>query len=346
MNIDFHSPENRYTYASRAAHPDWAAAIRSVLDPVDIQVADVGCGGGIYSAAWLDIGAASVVGVDFSEEMVRAATERNGGPPNISFRQGDATATGLPSESRDIVFERALIHHLTDYTACFEEARGVVGQAGTTSSRTERPKTSRSPARPTTSAATSSSASRSCSTQSWADDQRRRASSTHCAPQASSRRKQPPCGRRERRTQESKSSRRTCSVASAARSCTTSPTANWPSSSRSSPSACPRTNRSSSVTAGRSGVPTSRTDRSKPNTRMVIRHAAGVVAARRDLSRYWSSHGDGAICTSLGAPSNDASYQQKLRSARPRPSCRTLAGSAVQIRSWRPVSSFGSGGAW
>ncbi|RLT28104.1 MAG: class I SAM-dependent methyltransferase [Chloroflexi bacterium] len=130
MNIDFHSPENRYTYASRAAHPDWAAAIRSVLDPVDIQVADVGCGGGIYSAAWLDIGAASVVGVDFSEEMVRAATERNGGPPNISFRQGDATATGLPSESRDIVFERALIHHLTDYTACFEEAHRLLRPGG------------------------------------------------------------------------------------------------------------------------------------------------------------------------------------------------------------------------
>lgn len=139
MSIDFHARENRYTYASRQAHPDWAAAIRSVVDPSGLRVADVGCGGGIYSAAWADIGAAEVVGVDFSEQMVQAATEKNSGRPNISFRKGEAVSTGLPSGSVDIVFERALIHHLADYDACFREANRLLRPAGLSVIQDRRP---------------------------------------------------------------------------------------------------------------------------------------------------------------------------------------------------------------
>ncbi|MDP1751734.1 MAG: class I SAM-dependent methyltransferase [Reyranella sp.] len=128
MSIDFHAPTNRFSYAGREAQPDWAAVIRSLVDPAAKRVADIGCGGGIYSAAWADLGAAEVTGVDFSAEMVRTASERNRGRPNIVFKQGDARATGLASDSADIVFERALIHHLKDYDACFREAaRLLVG---------------------------------------------------------------------------------------------------------------------------------------------------------------------------------------------------------------------------
>jgi ubiquinone/menaquinone biosynthesis C-methylase UbiE len=88
-------------------------------------VADVGCGGGIYSRAWHELGA-EVIGVDFSEQMVAAAREQAAGLSRISFRQGDATATGLPAASRNVVFERALIHHLKDYKACFAEARRML----------------------------------------------------------------------------------------------------------------------------------------------------------------------------------------------------------------------------
>jgi len=130
MSIDFHAQKNRYTYASRQAHPDWASAIRAILDPAGLRVADVGCGGGIYSKAWADLGAAEITGVDFSEQMILAATEKNDGTPNISFRKGDALATGLPSASMDIVFERALIHHLSNYDACFKEAYRLLRPAG------------------------------------------------------------------------------------------------------------------------------------------------------------------------------------------------------------------------
>lgn len=66
MPIDFHATANARTYAGRNAHTSWSAAIRGVLDPHGLAVVDVGCGGGVYTQAWLDLGAASVVALDLS----------------------------------------------------------------------------------------------------------------------------------------------------------------------------------------------------------------------------------------------------------------------------------------
>jgi len=122
MAIDFHAKANRSTYTGRRADAGWVEAIRHITDPTGKRVADIGCGGGIYSLAWREIGAGDIVGIDFSEEMVAAAREQAGGLDRIAFRQGDATATGLPSASVDIVFQRALVHHLKSYEPCFAEA--------------------------------------------------------------------------------------------------------------------------------------------------------------------------------------------------------------------------------
>ena len=130
MAIDFHSRANRSTYASRQADTGWKAAIRRIVEPSGKRVADIGCGGGIYSRAWHELGARTVTGVDFSQAMVDAAREQAAGLADISFRQGDAAATGLPAASADIVFQRALIHHLPDYGPCFAEARRVLAPGG------------------------------------------------------------------------------------------------------------------------------------------------------------------------------------------------------------------------
>ena len=130
MAIDFHARANRGTYADRRASTVWAEAIRHLVDPTGKRVADIGCGGGIYSRMWHEIGAGEVTGVDFSAEMVGAAREQAAGLPLVSFRQGDAAATGLPSGSVEVVFQRALIHHLKDYEACFAEARRLLVPGG------------------------------------------------------------------------------------------------------------------------------------------------------------------------------------------------------------------------
>jgi ubiquinone/menaquinone biosynthesis C-methylase UbiE len=131
MAIDFHSKANRGTYAGRRADAGWIEAIRRIVDPADKRVADIGCGGGIYSLAWHEIGAHAVTGVDFSEQMVAAAREQAAGLSTVSFQQGEAAATGLPAAATDIVFQRALIHHLPSYEPCFAEARRVLVPGGT-----------------------------------------------------------------------------------------------------------------------------------------------------------------------------------------------------------------------
>lgn len=130
MPIDFHADANRTTYAGRQPDPDWASMIRSIVDPASKRVVDVGCGGGIYAAQWAALGAASVVGVDFSDAMLSGAREANAPVANLTFRKGDALATGLPDGRADIVFERALIHHVADLAQCFREARRILAPGG------------------------------------------------------------------------------------------------------------------------------------------------------------------------------------------------------------------------
>ena len=149
MAINFHAKANRGTYASRQADAGWADAIRRIVEPAGKSVADVGCGGGIYSRAWHGLGARTVTGVDFSEQMVSAAREQSAGLAGLSFRQGDATATGLPTASADIVFERALIHHLKDYKTCFAEAWRVLAPGGTLIVQDRTPDDVRLPGSPT-----------------------------------------------------------------------------------------------------------------------------------------------------------------------------------------------------
>ncbi|OZI66915.1 class I SAM-dependent methyltransferase [Bordetella genomosp. 11] len=130
MSIDFHSEAVKDTYAHREAHADWAKAMEALARPAGKRVVDVGCGGGIYSLAWADLGAARVTGVDFSEVMVDTATRQSDGRPGLSFQVGAADDTGLPAGSADVVFERALIHHLADYTDCFREAARLLSPGG------------------------------------------------------------------------------------------------------------------------------------------------------------------------------------------------------------------------
>lgn len=111
MAIDFHADSNQYTYARRVAHAGWRDFIRHRVDPAGKVIADIGCGGGIYSAAWAELGARQVTGVDFSAQMLRDAQETAQGWDNVSFVQGEVADTGLADASQDIVFARALIHH-------------------------------------------------------------------------------------------------------------------------------------------------------------------------------------------------------------------------------------------
>lgn len=131
MPIDFHSEENRFSYTTRRADPSWLQTVQSIIDVAGKRAVDIGCGGGIYLKALIDLGAARVTGVDFSAEMIKGAIENCKQYRQIDFAVGTAFDTGLPSAEYDIVLERALIHHIRDLDACFAEAFRVLNNGGT-----------------------------------------------------------------------------------------------------------------------------------------------------------------------------------------------------------------------
>jgi ubiquinone/menaquinone biosynthesis C-methylase UbiE len=128
--IDFHDTANRTTYSGRAADDSWRKAVTALVDPAGAAVVDIGCGGGTYTRAWSELGAAGVTGVDFSEPILDAAREAHGDLPGVTFRSGEAAATGLPGGCADVVFERALVHHVPDLPAAAAEGFRLLRPGG------------------------------------------------------------------------------------------------------------------------------------------------------------------------------------------------------------------------
>lgn len=131
MGINFHDNENRNTYTTREADMTWKQTIRNLV-PMDqvTNALDIGCGGGIYSKALVDMGIPYVTGVDFSKAILEGARENCKNYHNITFVYGNAFDTGLDSSSFQLILERALIHHLDDLISCFKEVYRLLEHKG------------------------------------------------------------------------------------------------------------------------------------------------------------------------------------------------------------------------
>ncbi len=130
MPIDFHAQENKKTYATRAADPVWRETVEKLVDLQGKTAVDIGCGGGIYSRELIELGAESVTGIDFSASNLAGAKENCADIAAIQFQQGDAYATGLPTQTADFVLERALIHHLDELGRNFAEVHRILRADG------------------------------------------------------------------------------------------------------------------------------------------------------------------------------------------------------------------------
>ncbi|MCA8928797.1 MAG: class I SAM-dependent methyltransferase [Alphaproteobacteria bacterium] len=132
MTVDFAAPALRGAYGDREVSAEWLAWCRAHLAPAGRDVADIGCGGGIYSRGFARAGAASVVGVDRSPQYVAEARAAGAGLVAMRFIEGDAAATGLPDASIDLVFCRAVIHHLSagEQAAAAAEWRRILRPGG------------------------------------------------------------------------------------------------------------------------------------------------------------------------------------------------------------------------
>jgi ubiquinone/menaquinone biosynthesis C-methylase UbiE len=112
--VKFASPITARTYSDRAVDRSWNDWALRTLKPSGKDVVDIGCGGGIYSYGFAAIGARSVTGIDSSNQYIDEANVGLSQSDAISFMSGNALSTSLQGDCADIVFERALIHHLTE----------------------------------------------------------------------------------------------------------------------------------------------------------------------------------------------------------------------------------------
>jgi len=122
VTVDFRSTDLQRTYSDRAVDDNWLAWCKRHLSPRGLTVVDLGCGGGIYSRGFASLGAKSVIGIDLSPRYIKEAQEASRSFSVVRFAVGSADHTGLPERCADIVFHRAVIHHLS----AEEQARGAV----------------------------------------------------------------------------------------------------------------------------------------------------------------------------------------------------------------------------
>jgi ubiquinone/menaquinone biosynthesis C-methylase UbiE len=122
---------------SDAAFRDWfLAQQRDLLGIARVEgraVLDAGCGRGRAGVAAALAGAAQVVGVDISAEMLeiaREAARRAGVADSVRFEQADLERLPLPDGSVDVAFLLEILLHLADPGAVLRELRRVLRPGG------------------------------------------------------------------------------------------------------------------------------------------------------------------------------------------------------------------------
>lgn len=105
---------------------EFGAEVIALLDPQPAErILDLGCGTGHLTSGIAKAGA-RVVGVDSSEEMVRAARKAY---PDIDFRMGDARALDFRSEF-DAVFSNAALHWIRPPEAVIDSVWNTLRPGG------------------------------------------------------------------------------------------------------------------------------------------------------------------------------------------------------------------------
>lgn len=89
------------------------------------DVLDLGCGDGVYTFKFKELGAATVLGVDISEAMIALAQKRpqeNG----VSFSVGAMENIPTPDASFDFIFSNFALHYCPDVAIVFKEMHRVL----------------------------------------------------------------------------------------------------------------------------------------------------------------------------------------------------------------------------
>jgi len=103
-----------------------------ILDSVEGEAyIELGCGGGQGSVGTADLGAETVVGVDFSgEQLAHAKRLRDLYGVDAQFVQGDVTDLPLPDDRFDVASSEAAFQMVEDLDCALSEARRVLRDGG------------------------------------------------------------------------------------------------------------------------------------------------------------------------------------------------------------------------
>jgi len=92
-------------------------------------VLDLGCGYGWHCGYAAGHGAASVLGIDQSECMIREAQLRNPGE-NITYRICDLLEFEYPAQSFDVVVSNLVLHYIEDLDKVYQRIRQTLRPGG------------------------------------------------------------------------------------------------------------------------------------------------------------------------------------------------------------------------
>ena len=91
------------------------------------SVLDLGCGYGENCAAFKNLGASAVVGVDISEKMLAVAMEEY---PGIKFIRADMSNLSFIKDRYDVVFSSLALHYIEDFDALVKSVYDVLIPGG------------------------------------------------------------------------------------------------------------------------------------------------------------------------------------------------------------------------
>jgi len=123
-----------YNQLDRSKHgldgaPEWAS-LRALLPPLaGLRVLDLGCGFGWFCRYAHAQGAAHVMGLDVSENMLERArhmSERL----EITYERQDLSELDLPAASTDLIYSSLAFHYIEDFTALMKNVVHALAPGG------------------------------------------------------------------------------------------------------------------------------------------------------------------------------------------------------------------------
>jgi len=112
-----------------AGAPEWPV-LRSMLPPLKgARVLDLGCGFGAFARWAREMGAARVLGIDRSENMLARARAQTP-DPGVTYALADIEHLALPEAAFDLVYSALTLHYIADFGAVCVTIRRLLVPGG------------------------------------------------------------------------------------------------------------------------------------------------------------------------------------------------------------------------